>query len=409
MLINNTRQLHLMLGKGAMTALAQLNAHQLKKKYPGEHIALVRPEDKNMAEESGIFSEVHSIDLSYIQRSSFSPLLGDEQAFGTFYRSLAPLKEQKWSRIFNTKGRSIDTALTEIFQAENIVGAFALDNNKSCKEAPLKLLSLIDMWGMGHFTLETWLVAKTFGQLDWTTTEVCLQKIIEIKNQKNVNALKTIIVGLDLTSARELAPEKLALLEHLFTVVDTSNEDCAMNLFVDLFITTDNSPQKNFWNYSISLESADPDYLSEILGEAIPKNLNKWSSLAFLFDYLGNPRAALASEKIMARYDREALQQFLLNQVMNLKSFARILLDGLRKQSSDNKNILESYWPNNPGIISFVSAVELSLHQSITPLLRNDQDVLSIKGRMRSLNQFYERLHRATALEVPKTDLGLTL
>lgn len=409
MQINNTRQLHLLLGKGATQALFHLSPHQLKKKYPGEHIALVRFEDKTLAEDCGIFSEIHTIDISYIQRTSFSPLLGDEQAFGSFFRSIAPIADQKWSRIFNIKGRKVDSALTEVFQTDSIIGSFTLDNKKNCKEATLKLLALLDLWNMNHNVIEKWLMTKTFGQLDWTATEISLQKIIEIKNSRNANPLKNIIIGIDLSTARGQSPDKTALLEHLFTVVDLNSEDKSMELFVDLLVSTNSSSVQNFWNYSFSLDSTDPDFLSEILGEAIPRNLNKWSSLGFLFDYLGNARAALASEKIMARYDREALQQFLLNQVMDLKSFARILLDGLRKQGLENKNILETYWLNNPGIISFISAIELSLHQSLTPLLRNDQDVLAIKGRMRSLNQFYERLHRATALEVPKTDLGLTL
>jgi hypothetical protein len=405
MQIENARQLHLFLGKDALRILDDINLSLFKKKYPGDHVALVRPEDKAAAEAIGFFSEVHTLNLSYIQRSSFSPLLGDEVAFNHFFESLKPLTSQKWFRLFNLKGSIIDSAISELFHAQAVIGTCAKGNERRCQEAPLKLLALLEQWGMGHPALKKWLTTKTFGQLDWTSTEVSLQRVIDCKNQKTNNSLKALMVGVDVTQMRATHPAELNLLEQFFTVVDLSKQDPVMALFVDLVVESKTSK----WNYSHSLNHMDPDSLSEALPEAIERSLNKWACLSALFDYLGNARAALAAEKIMARYDRDSLQQFLFSQVMGLKTFARILLDGIRRQGSDIKGPLETYWSGHANIISFNSAIELSLHSSVTPLLRNDQDVLAIKRRMRTVNQFYERLHRASALEIPKTDLELTL
>ena len=405
MQIENSRQLHLLMGKGALAIWANVNITQFNKKFPGDHIALVRPEDKAAAEAVGLFAEVHTLNLSYLQRSSFSPLLGDEIAFHAFYEAIRPLTTQKWSRLFNLQSSNIDTALSELFNAQAVIGACARGNERRCQEAPIKLLALLDQWGMGHGAITKWLTTKTFGQLDWMATEVSLQKVIECKNQKTTNTLKTLMVGIDATQFRQDNPDEFALLEQFFTVVDLASEDPIMSLLVDLVIDHKNTK----WNFSVPLNRIDPDSLSELLPEAIERSLNKWACLSSLFDYLGNARAALAAEKIIARYDRDALQQFLFNHVMGLKNFARILLDGLRKQGSNLQAPLEAYWSANPNIISFTSAVELSLHSSMAPLIRHEADVLAIKRRMRTLNQFYERLHRATALEIPKTDLELTL
>lgn len=408
MQIENTRQLHLMLGKGTVQALGSLNAHQFKKKYPGEHVALVREEDRAQAELLNIFSEVHTLNVAYLQRSSFSPLLGDEIAFNHLHQSLAPLVEQKWTRLFNSRGRGIDSALSELFKTQQHVGVFTAVHERKCQEPTLKLQSLLDQWGMGHPTIQKWLLSKAYGQLDWTGTELALQKIIETKHAKNTNGIKNITVGINVATARIQDEEKFRLLDQLFTVIDLNAVDEDLALFVD-FIVTPTGMERKFWNYAIKLEQVDTETLSNLLPDALSRNLVKWTALSALFDYLGNARAALASEKILSRYDREALQTFLIDQVLALKAFARILLDGLRKQGSEIRGPLEAYWASSPGSIAFTSAIELSLHSSVIPLLRNDQDVLAVKKRMRTLNQFYERLHRATALEIPKTDLELTL
>lgn len=405
MLNESIRNLHLLTGKNSIAALANLNLGQFRKKYPGEHVAIVRAENRMEAESVGLFTEIHELNLSYIQRSSFSPLLGDEVAFHAFVQALHPLVKQKWSRLFNLKGCSLDTGLSELFSAQTVIGTCARNNERRCQEPPLKLTSLLEKWDMGQIDIQQWLMAKTFGLLEWSEIEPYLQKVIDAKAIRSTAPLRNLIVGVRAGELATSHPEELAMLQQLFTVVDLQNEPAVMEFFCDISINGTSSA----WGHNVAINSIDLNALSDLLPQAMNRALSKWACLSFLFDFLGNARAALAAERILTRYDRDTLQQFLLEQVLELKTFARLLVGGARRQDGNVGVALSTYWQEHRGVITFASAVELSLRPNMVPLLSNDQDLAAVKKRMRLVNQFYERLHRACALEIPKTDLELTL
>lgn len=407
MLNESNRQLHFLLGRQALETYRSLHRAIFKKKYPGAHVALVREENLPEVSALDFFDEVHPLDLSLIQRTSFSPILGDEIAFSYFHTSLASLAHQKWARLFNLSLSAADTALTEVFHAPQVVGACARKREWRCQDSPLKLSHLMTRWHIGHPEIARWMLTKVYGQLDWTEIEGGLQRIAEAKNSKHKNTFKNLVIAVSPEARAELSLESIDLIERLFTVVELEAGDVLTALFADMVMAVPPAASTP-WQHTLLPHQIDPEQLPEVIAEAVPKALVKWAMLSPIFDYLGNARAALAAEKIMGRYDRDALQQFLHSEVMALKDFSKILLDGIRRGNADTALIL-THLSSRPGTLGLAAAVELSLHSGLTSLIRSESDLQALKTRMRSLNQFYERIHRATALDMPKTDLALTL
>jgi hypothetical protein len=425
-MLNNTRYLHIMLNTDAATRMTVLNQHLLKRKYPGEHVALVRQEDVEQMHTLDLFEEIHALDCTYLQKAAFSPLLGDATAFSVLWDCVYPLTQSAWARVFNMGGSQIETAVASLFNPSNVIGTFQHRGQTLCQDSPLKLAKLLADWNMSHPVLKATLHKKSLQQLDFAGIERALQQVGEIKSRKTQSSLETVIVGIRLQDFSEAQELTLGFLSQIFTVValntvtrnglaaiginaiDWSDRAPEDSLFLDL-IVHDSNQQEDFWQQTIDIRHKSSDELTNRLAEILPPNLTKWSCLSFLFDYLGQPKLALQSEKILTRYDRQALQPFLYQEVLNLRDFAKIMLEGLRKQGTGHHSLLQDYWATRPAVLSFVSAIELSLSPSLFPMFRNDQDVISVKNRLRLLNGFYERIHRACTLDIPKTDLALTL
>jgi hypothetical protein len=425
-MLNNTRYLHVMLGADAPSRMAVLNQHQLKRKYPGEHIALARQEDVEQIRALDFFQEVHALDQAYLQKAAFSPLLGDSTAFNVLWDCVYPLTQCTWARVFNLGGTPIETAVASLFNPTTVIGAVNHAGQIQCHDSPLKLARLLSDWKMSHPSIKGALHKKSLQQLEFGSIERALQQLGELKSLKTGNALKTVVLGIRLTDSTMVQTPTLEFLAQVFTLValdastrnalsalaidtvDWSDRPSEDSLFLDL-IVHDSTQGEDFWQQTIDVRNKSCDELTDRLAEILPTNLTKWSCLAFLFDYLGQPKLALQSEKILTRYDRQALQPFLYQEVLNLKDFAKVLLEGLRKQGTVHHSVLQDYWATRPAVLSFVSAIELSLSPSLSPMFRNDQDVILVKNRLRLLNGFYERIHKACTLDIPKTDLALTL
>jgi hypothetical protein len=425
-MLNNTRYLHIMLSADAATRMSVLSQHLLKRKYPGEHVALVRQEDVEQIRALDLFQEIHALDCTYLQKAAFSPLLGDATAFNVLWECVYPLTQSNWARVFNMGGSQIETAVVSLFNPSTVIGAVQHSGQTICQDSPLKLSKLLCDWKMSHPVIKGALHRKSLQQLDFAGIEKAIHQVGEIKSQKMANPLKSVIVGIQLQDFSQVQESTLEFLAQIFTLValdaTTRNGLSALNinaldwsdkltedsLFLDL-IVQDSTKGEDFWQQTIDIRDKSSDELTDRLAEILPTNLTKWSCLSFLFDYLGQPKLALQSEKILTRYDRQALQPFLYQEVLNLKDFAKIMLEGLRKQGTGHHSLLQDYWATRPAVLSFVSAIELSLSPSLVPLFRNDQDVILVKNRLRLLNGFYERIHRACTLDIPKTDLALTL
>ncbi len=401
---NELRNLHLLTSKGAVTLMGTLQVPALRKKYPGRHVALVRPTEVEQVLAAGTFDEVLSLDLSFVQKCAFSPLHGDDTAFHFFQRALEPVTSLRWERVFNLGGGSLDAAIAAILEAGATVGARAEGVRMECAEPTLKLARILETWGVSDPRCHAWLAAKALGQLEWTVTERSFARVGEVKAAKPDSPFKTIVVGWDAGATDSAERERLA---RLFTLLDLEGADPALRLFVDF--TYGGESGGGAWEARLTATDVDPDVLPDRLAELLPLAMRKWICLSFLFDYLGNAKLALAAEKILGRYEREALGPFLLQEVLSLRDFSKALLGGARRIGEESAEELESLWQNHRGTLAFVSAVELSLQPGLAPLVRGERDVQAVRQRLRSLNHFYERVHRATTLEIPKTDLALTL
>ncbi len=425
-MLNNTRYLHIMLSADAGTRMTVLSQHLLKRKHPGEHVALVRQEDVEQIRALDLFQEIHALDCTYLQKAAFSPLLGDATAFNVLWECVYPLTQISWARVFNMGGSQIETAVASLFNPPTVIGTVQQNGQTICQDSPLKLAKLLCDWRMSHPVIKGTLHKKSLQQLDFASTERAMQQIGEIKSLKTSSTLKTVVVGIRLQDFSEVQDSTLEFLSQIFTLValntvtrnglaalgisaiDWSDRATEDSLFLDL-ILQDSNQHEDFWQQAMDIRHKSSDELTESLAEMLPTNLSKWSCLSFLFDYFAQPKLALQSEKILTRYDRQALQPFLYQEVLNLKDFAKIMLEGLRKQGTGHHSLLQDYWATRPSVLSFVSAIELSLSPSLVPMFRHDQDVILVKNRLRLLNGFYERIHKACTLDIPKTDLALTL
>lgn len=425
-MLSNSRYLHIMLSADASSCLSGLNQSFLKRKYPGDHVALVRTEDLEKIRALEVFHEIHALDTTYLQKTAFSPLLGDAIGFGVLWDCVYPLTQICWTRVFNFGGSRMETGIVSLFEPSIVIGTVQSNAKTLCQDSPLKLAKLLSDWKMSHPVIKVALQRKTLQQLELGSVERSIQQISEIKSQKQSNTLKTVVVGVRIQDITEVPAATLEFLAQIFTLValdastrdglaalgvlaiDWSDKPKEDSLFLDLLVQ-DSSSNEDFWQLTIDLRQKSSDELTDRLAEILPTNLTKWSCLSFFFDYLGQPKLALSSEKILTRYDRQALQPFLLQEVLNLRDFAKIMLDGLRRQGTDYHGSLQDYWSTKPSVLSFVSAIELSLSAQLVPLFRSEQDVILVKNRLRLLNAFYERIHKACTLEIPKTDLALTL
>ncbi len=424
-MLNNTRHLHIILNAASLHSFAKLNLALLKRKFPGEHVVLLGSDNIDEARGLDFFHEFHVLDCQFIQKSAFSPLLGDATAFAALWETVKPLTESKWMRIFNLGGTPCETALASLFQAP-ILGPERKNAQSLCQDSPLKLQQLLWQWKMNEPWLQNILQRRSLHQLDFTSIEKSLQQVTDLRSHKGEERVRGVLAGVRLTGDERVEPATLDFLQQLFRLValdtataqqltalgikhiDWSQTPAEEALLLDLIIQ-DVSGKETFWHHPIDIRDKLPEDLTDKIAELVPRNFSKWACLSFFFDYLAQPRLALMSEKMLTRYDRLTLQPFLHQEVLALKDFAKLLLDGIRRQGSGKLDVLTQYWESHPSILSFVAAIELSLHPALRPIFRNDQDVLAVKNRLRTLNALYERLHKAFTLEMPKTDLALTL
>lgn len=425
-MLSNTKYLHVLLDKTALAVAEAIDAHQLKRKFPGEHVALVREAQRAEIVALDLFHEVVAVDLEFVQRSAFSPLLGDATAFSALWGTLKPLVDRKWSRVFNLVGDRLSTQVTELFDAVPVTGCVVNRDGVTCAESPLKLAHLLTDWQLGHPLLSDILLRKALNQLDLTAVERQLRVVTELKYKHPRGDLKNILAGIRLTSNNPDDTASLEFLQQIFQLValDQTTADILrqrghafhdwttvapeLELLLDLIVVDADVGQQP-WSRTLNVTGRDPDELTDTIADIIPRNFTKWACLSFLFDYLGQTKLAHTCEQIIARFDKNTLAPYLHQEVLALKGFAKILLEGLRRQGLTRDNLLEDYWAGHPGTLSFIAAIELSLQPSVKPLFRSDADVMAIKNRLRSLNQFYERTHKACTLDMPVTDLALTL
>lgn len=426
-MLSNTKYLHVLLDASAPRVADGIDAHQLKRKFPGEHVALVRESHAAEIRALDLFHDVVAVDLDFLQRSAFSPLLGDVTAFSAFWTTLKPVVDRKWSRLFNLTGDKLSTQVTALFENVPVTGCFRTSEAMLCAESPLKLAHLLDQWNLDHPLINDLLVRRALNQLDLGPVEKQLRLVSELKLKHPRGDLKSILAGIRLTANNPDDTASIEFLHQIFQLValddvtatvlrernltfhDWSETAPELELFLDMLVVDQETSEATAWNRTLNVSGRDPDELTDKIADIIPKNFTKWACLSFLFDYLGQTKLAHSCEQIIARFDKNTLAPYLHQDVLALKGFAKILLEGLRRQGLTRDSLLEDYWATHPGTLSFIAAIELSLQPSVKPLFRTDADVMAIKNRLRTLNQFYERTHKACTLDMPITDLALTL
>lgn len=397
------RHLHLMLNAQAMELSLSVFGTAFCKKYPGEHIALVGKNQEESARVSGFFQEIHVLDSYFIRQCATHPIIGDESAFHFFQKTLEPLVAQRWNSLFNLSGHTTNTALTPLFSATRIVGTRHVEDGTRCPEPQLKLIAQLTQAKMSNPLLERLLAHKALGQLDLSVAEQWITRMADLR-QRATDPLKAVVLGY----TDDLGTQK-GLYDHLFTLVDLRGEEAESSLYVDAVLRSGIANHDEYFTPTINARETDYGDLETRIGEVLHCAVGKWICFSFLFDSLGNARLALAAEKIVSRFPHDILRDYLNGELGRLKETAKALLEEMRRPAPYTGKTLIAAWRGGPGPIPFACTLETSLHSDVEKSISNEQDLKALKNRLKQLNQFYERCYRATALEIPKTDLALTL
>jgi hypothetical protein len=421
---SNFENLHLLLDRDSNQYYEGINFEQIRKKMPGNHIAVIDQRHHPLETISREFDSVYMIDIDFIQRISFSKLIGDENAFIVFKRQVERFSNTKWGRVINLTGSEVNNAIMGLLSADYFLG-HEFDGNKSiCNTPPLSLLRILKRYKVNTDIIEKILIQKSIKQLELADFEKTLNNLYLFKNKQKETPTKKIIIGVILSVQDEINLETLKCLDSYFTLIPQNefskgffekNEIqidgqalsiAGINNFLDAVVTTEKKTNKSG---HISISSNGIDEVIELFTSKLENTLEGWTMLSFIFEYVGSSKASLMCEKIMSTYQKKLVHEYLLKEISYLKSFVKIMLESTKSSSLPSNELISKFWEQNPCALTGVSAIEISQRKEIGSYLKTPQDIASLKTRLRSLNNHYERIFRSCTIELPKSDLSLVL
>lgn len=394
--MQNTKNIHFFFEDEISTFTNAINHGQFKRRYPGKHVAVAFCQSEIT---NNFFDEVIHINTEDFQRISFSPILGDEIALNIIYQKLSPFTQDSYAWSFNLFGNSVCNAFQQLFACENNLGFISRSSADHCDDPSLRILKSYLKTNKGNCLVSNSLLQKALKQFDQENFKSYLLSTVEHKFNTKILPTKKILIA-DLTETKTIEDENIiSNAAQIFCVVNTKDENFNNYIFDASLVSKGTE--------GINISSLDFEEVLASINSSLLKSINQWFVRLILAEYLSLPKTSFAFEKIIATYPKSLLQDFMISQLSELKEFvAQIILSERNKNQLTAVEALNKYSSKHSPL-----AMTLMIHASqIEP---NEAEriakIETLKSRLRNLNSLYERIYRLCSIDIPKSDLALTL
>lgn len=394
--MQNNKNIHFFFEEEISTFTDSINQNLFKRRYPGDHLAVHFGRTKVA---SGFFDEILFVNTDTFQKISQSPILGDEVVLNIIHKKLSHLIQEGFTWSFNLFGNKVCTAFQALFVAENFMGFNLQKQGEQCEDPGLRLLRLYMKLEKGNNLVTRSLLQKAIKQFDQETFKALLAPTIDHKLNIQVSGTKKILIENKATSFSDEDLNIISIASKHFTVMSNSILDASDLMFDATLISSGEQ--------GINISSLDSEEAMAKISLSTVGSINKWFTRLIFAEYLGLSKTSFAFEKLIATYPKELLQEFMIAQLGELKEFVAqvILSERQRSQIIAIEAIKKHSRRLSP------LSMTLAIHASQTSPSDADQAarIDTLKNRLRNLNSLYERIYRLCSIDIPKSDLALTL
>lgn len=394
--MQTSKNIHFFLNEELSTFISSLNMSQFRRRYPGSHIAI---HIGQAPVKTNCFDDQIFLDISEYQKISFSPVLGDEIALNIIFKKLAPLLEEKYSWGFNLFGSKVCTRFKELFQIETTLGFKLYETKVTCEDPSLRLLRTFRSIDPTNSLIISSLLQKSVKQFDQENFRLLMAETIEHKFSSQLASYKKIIIQNRATSSSAEDDTILANVASRYSLL-SQMDMIPSGLIYDATLCSNEKA-------GIDISSLDVDEVFAKITLSVVTSINHWFTRLIFAEYLGLTKTSFTFERVIATYPRELLQEYMIRQIGELKDFVALII--LSERQKSNSSALEAIAKHSRHL-SPLSLV-LSIHSSqANPGDEADAARIdTLKNRLRNLNSLYERIYRLCSIDIPKTDLALTL
>jgi hypothetical protein len=394
--MQNNKNIHFFFEDEISTFTDSINQNLFKRRYPGVHFA-VHFGRSNIS--SGFFDEILFINTDTFKKISQSPILGDEVVLNIIHKKLSHIIQEGFTWSFNLFGNKVCTTFQALLKAENFMGFNLQAQGEQCEDPSLRLMRLYMKLEKGNSLVTRSLLQKATKQFDQESFKALLAPTIDHKLNSQVSGTKKILIKNNTTSLSDEDLNIISIASKHFTVLSNSILDASDFMFdATLFSSGEQG---------INISSLDSEEAMAKISLSTVGSITKWFTRLIFAEYLGLSKTSFAFEKLIATYPKELLQEFMIAQLGELKDFVAqvILSERQRSQIIAIEAIKKHSRRLSP------LSMTLAIHASQTNPSDADQaaKIDTLKNRLRNLNSLYERIYRLCSIDIPKSDLALTL
>ncbi len=394
--MQNSKNIHFFFENDINTFISATTEALFKRRHPGSHIA-IHIGQKNHT--NNFFNETIFINLAEVQKISFSPVLGDEISLSFIYNKLSLIINDSFSVGFNLFGNCACTAFQDLFKIENHVG-FHIENEKEiCDDANLRLMRMYESIQPGANLVTNSLIQKAIKQFDQEQFKALLGATIDHKlNAKQTSTKKMLVSNtVEVLSSQDQAILDLA--EKNFSVFNIFDSHFKEYIY-DASLVSEGVE-------GINISSLDKEEVMTEIILSTTRSINLWFTQLIFTDYLGLTKTSFAIEKLIATYPKNLLQDFMIYQLGELKEFVAQII--LSERQKTQLLAIEAITKHSARLSPL--SMTLLIHASQVNSVDQEKTakIDTLKNRLRNLNSLYERIYRLCSIDIPKTDLALTL
>lgn len=394
--MQNNKSIHFFFEEEISTFTESVNQNLFKRRYPGEHFAVHFGRNKISY---SFFDDIILINTDTFQKISQSPVLGDEVVLNVIHQKLSHVTSEGFTWSFNLFGNKVSTTFQALLKAENFIGFNLQKQGEQCEDPGLRLMRHYTKLENGNNLVTRSLLQKATKQFDQETFKALLAPTIDLKLNTQLSGAKKILIENKSTSFSDEDLNVISIASKHFTVMSNSTLDVSDLVFDATLISSGEQ--------GINISYLDSDEAMAIISLSTVGSINKWFTRLIFAEYLGLSKTSFAFEKLIATYPKELLQEFMITQLGELKDFVAQVILSERQRSQIIA--LEAIKKHSQRLSPL--SMTLAIHASQTNPNDIDQGarIDTLKSRLRNLNSLYERIYRLCSIDIPKSDLALTL